>query len=295
MSESPITDEMVEHYREHGYVVARRLFDATCLGRWKTRLEDIVEGRTPPSEGMLVMRDVMVVKGAVNANSKMEATAKIQDYEKDPVLWSYVTDDRVLDGVERLIGRNVFSIHTMLINKPPNVDGRHPLHQDLLYFPFRPADLIVATWTALEPVTRDNGCLVVVPGSHRGELLPHENPDWEYLNPAYFGVKGVDASTERVHLEMDPGDTVFFHPLLIHGSGRNTTQGFRRAISAHYGSLDCTWDWSISGVLNRPYTIVGGERAGERWTGNQSANPDINPLDYIPVDKPSGPVGRRSR
>ena len=40
----------------------------------------------------------------------------------------------------------------------------------------------------------------------------------------------------RVYLEMHPGDTVFFHPLLIHGSGANTTTGFRKAISCHYAS-----------------------------------------------------------
>ena len=63
----------------------------------------------------------------------------------------------------------------MLINKPPGVDGRHPLHQDLLYFPFRPADRIIGTWTAMVPCDRTNGCLVVVPGSHKGPLLEHEN------------------------------------------------------------------------------------------------------------------------
>ncbi|MGH0035071.1 MAG: phytanoyl-CoA dioxygenase family protein [Myxococcota bacterium] len=283
MSDPTPSDPMLEHYWKHGYVVARGLLDEASLERWLGRLEDIVEGRVAPAENMLVMKDVMVARGVVEPGSKLEATAKIQDYEKDPVLWTYVTDPRLLDALERFIGRDVFSIHTMLINKPPNVDGRHPLHQDLLYFPFRPADKIVATWTALEPVTRENGCLVVVPGSHEGELLPHENPEWEHLNAAYFGARGVGAETPRVHLEMEPGDTVFFHPLLIHGSGRNTTQGFRRAISAHYGSLDCTWDWRGDGILDRPYTIVNGERAGQRWQGRKGETADVNPLDYIPV------------
>lgn len=48
------------------------------------------------------------------------------------------------------------------------------LFQDLLYFPFRPADLIVGAWTAMETVDTENGCLVVLPGTHkRGELLRH--------------------------------------------------------------------------------------------------------------------------
>ena len=43
----------------------------------------------------------------------------------------------------------------------------------------------------------------------------------------------------RVHLHMEKGDTVFFHPLLIHGSGTNLSGRFRKAISCHYSTSDC--------------------------------------------------------
>lgn len=119
------------------------------------------------------------------------------------------------------------AMHTMLINKPPDAGAetsRHPLHQDLHYFPFRPADRIVCAWTAMETVTRENGCLVVLPGSHRGMLQPHEYPGWENgVNKMYHGIVGFDGHN-RVHLPMEKGDTVFFHPILIHGSGANRTK-----------------------------------------------------------------------
>jgi phytanoyl-CoA hydroxylase len=280
---NPISDEMLDFYWEHGYVVAPGLLPAADLERWNGRLSDIVDGRVPPSEGMLVMKDVMVAKGAVEVGSRAEAIAKIQDYEQDPVLDSYTVNPHILDCIERFVGRDVQTIHTMLINKPPNVDGRHPLHQDLLYFPFRPADRIVASWTALERVTKENGCLVVVPGTHRGELRQHENPpDIEWLNAAYFGVKDVDGLMEqRVHLEMEPGDTVFFHPVLLHGSGRNRTQGFRRAISAHYTSLDVEWVWEHQNFGARRYRIVRGDRVGETWQGARASEATLRPIDYM--------------
>ncbi|NQZ98742.1 MAG: phytanoyl-CoA dioxygenase family protein [Myxococcales bacterium] len=288
MPESPISDEMLAGYEKDGYTVARGLLDAADLERWTERLADIVDGRVEPSEGMLVMKDVMVVKGHVQPNSKLEAIAKIQDYERDPVLDTYTTHPSVLDCVERFVGRDVMTIHTMLINKPPNVDGRHPLHQDLLYFPFRPADKIVASWTALQPVTREMGCLVVVPGSHRGGLLQHENPDWEHLNAGYFGARNVDDELEkRVHLEMDPGDTAFFHPMLLHGSGRNRTQGFRRAISAHYSSVDVRWEWSQQQFFGRNYRVVRGARSGQFWDGERMEESTINPLDYVSLGNKS--------
>jgi len=279
-----ITDKMLDSYREKGFVVVRDLIgDEECQG-WIRRLVDIVEGRVEIAPDMLVMKDVMVAKGAVTTSSPIEAIAKLQDYEQDPVLDTYTTNDAILDCVERIIGDDVMTIHTMLINKPPNVDGRHPLHQDLLYFPFRPADSIVATWTALERVTVENGCLVVVPGSHRGELLRHENPDWEHLNGGYFGAKDVDdLKAQRIHLEMDPGDTVFFHPILLHGSGRNRTDSFRRAISAHYANTRVSWEWTVPKFDNRHYRVVRGKRAGEEWEGERNQGTPVNPLDYIPL------------
>jgi phytanoyl-CoA hydroxylase len=247
-------------YDQNGYLVVPELFDPGELEAFDERFLAIANEEVEPAPEMLVMRDVMVAKGAVDTATRVEAIAKIQDFHNDPVLFEgYMKHPRLLDWVEHFTGSDVKTIHSMLVNKPPGVDGRHPLHQDLLYFPFRPASSIVATWTALEPCTRENGCLVVVPGSHKGELFPHQSPDWEWLNHAYYGAVDVGEQTERVHLEMETGDTVFFHPILLHGSGRNRTPGFRRAISAHYASARCTFLPGAEPVGKvRPYLLVRG-------------------------------------
>ena len=259
MREPAPSSAQLDDYQKQGFLVVPGFFTPEEIGPLHERFVAIVNEEVPAPEGMLVMRDVMVAKGAVEPASREEAIAKIQDYHADEILFGgYARHAGLLDWIESFVGPDIKSIHTMLINKPPNVDGRHPLHQDLLYFPFRPADQIVATWTALEPVTRENGCLVVVPGSHEGGLLAHENPDWEYLNLAYFGAQGVGEHTDRVHLEMEPGDTVFFHPLLLHGSGRNRTQGFRRAISAHFASAQCRFSQPTRIGGKRPYLLVRG-------------------------------------
>ncbi len=251
-----MTQERLDHYWEHGYVVVPGLIDEDHIARWRARFDEIITDPAVRNERMLVMKDVMVAKGVVKPESANERIAKVQDFERDPVLKEYIDFDPVLDCVEALIGQELISIHTMLINKPPNVDGRHPLHQDLLYFPFRPAHYITASWTALDRCTKENGCLQVVPGTHRGELVEHENPDWEYLNLAYYGAKGFGEETARHHLEMKPGDTVFFHPILVHGSGRNRTSGVRRSISAHYASRHCDVDWADERFGGRVYQPV---------------------------------------
>jgi phytanoyl-CoA hydroxylase len=256
---SPMNEDQRKKYEEQGFLIVRNLFGPEEIERWNQRFLAIVEGDVEPAEDMLVMRDVMVVKGAVEPESKRHAIAKVQDFHNDAVLFDgYARHPHLLAWVEAVVGPDIKSIHNMLINKPPGVDGRHPLHQDLLYFPFRPADRIVATWTALEPSRRENGCLVAVPGSHQGELLKHENPEWEYLNLGYFGAEGTGAHQDRVHLEMDPGDTVFFHPLLLHGSGVNRSEDCRRAISCHYASASCAYLPGQERFAHRPYRLVKG-------------------------------------
>ncbi len=227
-----------QQYARDGYLLLRALIAREKLARFNARFEDLVLGRAARSGQMVVMDDVMVVRGEVTPVTPLHRVNKILSFEDDPVLFAYAEDPRLLAVVRSLIGAQLRTISTNIFNKPPGVDGRHPLHQDLRYFAIRPADGIVAAWTAIDPCNRDNGCLAVLPGSHLAGLHRHGNPDWEHVNHGFFAADDIDP-TARVHIAMEPGDTLLFHPLLVHGSGHNRSEGFRRAISVHYASADC--------------------------------------------------------
>lgn len=233
---------MREEYFENGYVVRRGLLPQDLVAELNQRFADLAEGAVEPAENMQVVRNVEVAKGLVTPKTRAHGISKMNFIQADPVLRKYSNYGPLLDQVEELIGSDLISMNSMLLNKPPDVDGRHPLHQDLIYFPFRPADSIVGVWTALDRITRENGCLVMIPGSHRGETHAHDYPDWEHKNFLFLGVKDVDVSG-RVHIEMEPGDTVFFHSNIIHGSGFNRTEGLRRAIAVHFASSHCEDVW----------------------------------------------------
>ena len=51
--------------------------------------------------------------------------------------------------------------------------------KDLHYFLHRPVNQIVAAWTAMEKIDKNNGCLFVLPGTHKGPLYKHDYPEWE--------------------------------------------------------------------------------------------------------------------
>jgi phytanoyl-CoA hydroxylase len=233
---------MREEYFENGYVVRRGLIPQDLVEELNQRFAEVAEGAVAPAENMQVVRNVEIAKGLVTPKTKAHGISKMNFIHRDPVLRKYSNYGPLLDQVEELVGSDIISMNSMVLNKPPDVDGRHPLHQDLIYFPFRPADSIVGTWTALDKITRENGCLVMIPGSHKGETHPHDYPDWEHKNHLFVGVKNVDASG-RVHIEMEPGDTVFFHSNIIHGSGFNRTSDLRRAIAVHFANARCEDIW----------------------------------------------------
>ena len=102
-----MTPEELSHYREHGYVVQRGLFSNDELQVWLDRLVALIRGEVPKSDGMLIMRDVMIAKGAVEAVSPEAAIAKIQDFDRDPVLRTYTDHPRLLAEIAALTGENI--------------------------------------------------------------------------------------------------------------------------------------------------------------------------------------------
>lgn len=78
-----------------------------------------------------------------------------------------------------------------MLLKPPNNEAKyseHPVHQDAYYFPYKPIEKMVSIWTALTEVTPDNGCLYVIPGSHKNPLFPHKYPHVRIKKTTYIKV-----------------------------------------------------------------------------------------------------------
>ncbi|XP_073407373.1 phytanoyl-CoA dioxygenase, peroxisomal [Dendrobates tinctorius] len=235
-----LTTEQRQFYEDNGFLVIKNLVSHEDLDDFRGVFERVCK-RELSAPGMIAMRDVAILNSEYVPDQK--AITKVQDFQELPELFRYCSLPQILKYVECFVGPNIMAMHTMLINKPPDAGkktSRHPMHQDLHYFPFRPAELMVCAWTAMERIDRSNGCLVVLPGTHKGDLKQHDYPEWEGgVNKMYHGVRDFDPNGPRVHLSMEKGDTVFFHPSLIHGSGMNKTAGFRKAISCHYASSDC--------------------------------------------------------
>uniref|UniRef100_A0A8B9QPP9 Phytanoyl-CoA dioxygenase, peroxisomal n=1 Tax=Anas platyrhynchos TaxID=8839 RepID=A0A8B9QPP9_ANAPL len=221
-----LTPEQRQFYEDNGYLLIKKLVSDEDIERFRKEFIRICRKEVSLPGAMIMKNTALKSEYGQSEN----VVNKVQDFQEDEELFRYCTLPEILKYVECFTGPNIMAMHTMLITNFQTLQTfLHPMHQDLHYFPFRPADRIVCSWTAMERADETNGCLVVQPGTHKEPLKPHAYPQWEgKTNKLFHGIIDYDDKGPKVHLVMEKGDTVFFHPLLIHGSGINRTSGFRK-------------------------------------------------------------------
>ncbi|HTN00144.1 MAG TPA: phytanoyl-CoA dioxygenase family protein [Pedobacter sp.] len=150
---------------------------------------------------------------------------------------------RIVEGVSLLLGGEPAHFHSKLMQKEPKVGGAWEWHQDYGYW-YRDGFLypqMISVLTALSPATRENGCLQVLKGSHLAGRIEHG-----------FSGEQVGANQERVDellkqlslvfVEMEAGDTLFFHSNTLHRSDANLSENPRWSLISAYNL-----------ITNKPY------------------------------------------
>jgi ectoine hydroxylase-related dioxygenase (phytanoyl-CoA dioxygenase family) len=136
----------------------------------------------------------------------------------------------LLAYVQDVLGPDVMLFRDILMLKPARVGSKMPWHQDSNYWPISPANLC-SVWTALDPATLENGCMRVVPGSHRKPLLrSRDESGWGPLEDDQIELDSA------IDVPMEPGSSLFFHSRLLHGSEANNSDQSRRAFITSFMS-----------------------------------------------------------
>ena len=158
-----------------------------------------------------------------------------------PALTAIATDARWAPIVLPLLGTGDARLYwEQAVAKPPRARTELPWHQDNGYTPLVPEEYVTC-WLALDDAEVDNGCLWVIPGSHRSGTVRHRNG----AGPFRVGHDGPDS--DGVPVPVRRGSVLVFSSLLMHRSGPNTTDRPRRAWIIQYcGAAACS---ALSGKL----------------------------------------------
>jgi non-heme Fe2+,alpha-ketoglutarate-dependent halogenase len=148
--------------------------------------------------------------------------------------WELATHPRLLDCLERLLGPDVVLKSTRVFYKYGRSASFVGWHQDGITEGLEDAR-VPAVWLGLTAATVENGCLRVVPRSHRLGLVPHANrPDAANLTTLGLTAQArIDAPRDLV---MRPGEMSVHHPLILHGSNPNQSAESRIGFSATYST-----------------------------------------------------------
>lgn len=142
--------------------------------------------------------------------------------------WAYrlVSDERLLDAVESVLGRDLLIDGTLVLYKPPQASTYVSWHQDSVYSGWHLTPSVSA-WIALTASHQRNGCMRVIPGSHLLGPLNHANAR-DDSNLLFRGerVEVVDESRAQ-DVVLRPGEMSLHHSNLVHGSNPNTSDEAR--------------------------------------------------------------------
>jgi phytanoyl-CoA hydroxylase len=219
--------DIFERFAQEGYVAVEHLLPPARVTEVLSGLEAVLEC---PGNALVEYESWADERLAQGDVARMDVVRKFMWFTgEDPRLRALACDESILRVVRQLCGSdNPTLIQDMALLKPPGGGREKPWHQDNAFFDYEPGTPIVGVWIALDPATPANGCMHLVPGSHRqGPVVHFRRRDWQIC----------DTDVDRQHDTMIPlpvGGALFFHGLIHHGTPPNMTNTRRRAVQLHY-------------------------------------------------------------
>jgi non-haem Fe2+, alpha-ketoglutarate-dependent halogenase len=155
-------------------------------------------------------------------------------------IWQIATHPRLLDAVAQVIGDNVVLLGThFFVKYPGQTEAYVAWHQDATYWGLQPAKAVTA-WLAIDRADVDNGCMRVIPQTHKQGILPHGTAS--RAGNLLSVNQSIDAShineTDAADIILNPGEMSLHDGLLVHGSNPNKSSRRRAGFTVRFTSPD---------------------------------------------------------
>ncbi len=218
MKDLRLSADQLSFFRDQGYLLVEGVFDASAVSAMAEEADAVLDRAARADRDL----DATWQGGHLKTRSRRLSVLSVHDLQFHSALFTrMLVDDALTSVLAQLIGPNIQLHHNKLHVKPPEKGSPFPLHQDYPYFPHRGLSMTAAV-VHLDDATEENGCVWVVPESHRLGPLVHRNEGSHYLDPDEWP---FDRS---VPCPAKAGDVLFFPYLTVHGSGINGSERPRR-------------------------------------------------------------------
>ena len=235
-----ITIEHAEFFKENGYLVVEN-------GLTPTEIEALRHETTALCRG-----DRGAIRGVTRAASTDSDAEVLKRYlcihfphKLSAIMENYLAHPVIVEVLTKVIGADVKCMQSMLFIKAAGKPGQ-AWHQDEDFIPTRDRSLTGA-WMALDDANVENGCLWVIPGSHKhGILWQLEETDDPRFDCTRESRGFPYQDDEAIPVEVKAGAIVFFNGYLLHRSLPNRAQnGYRRVLVNHYMNANSLLPWRL--------------------------------------------------
>jgi phytanoyl-CoA hydroxylase len=229
-----LTPEERSSWDENGYFIRYDVFIEEENDLLTRTADDIALGKIPFPDHR-IFQNALVRDGKVEASGihAMHSIHQMNLYS--PEFLARTRDPRLTDPIVDILGPDLLGLNSLYIWKPPKIGLGFPWHQDRWYTrPQFKTETTVGTWTAIDTSDKNNGCLYVIPGSHKYGILEHD--DLEGSQQQEFKLARGAKDEDGVAVELQPGSVIFFDNRILHKSMDNNSERFRRCNVAHYMS-----------------------------------------------------------
>ncbi len=233
-----VTQAQVDFFRQNGYLVVEDVLSPAEIGGLRQETVHICRGERGTVTGLPAFSPTETDDEVIQKTLCIHFPHKVSD-----VMYDTLGQPGIVQVLTHLIGPNVKCMQSMLFIKSSGQPGQ-AWHQDEAFIPTRDRSL-TAAWMALEDSTPENGCLWVIPGSHRpGVIYPTREHDDERYDCAVEAFDFPYTDEDGILVPMKAGSIVFFNGYLLHRSLPNYSPGgFRRALVNHYMSAESLLPW----------------------------------------------------
>ncbi len=216
-----------------------------------------------PSSRVDALRDVLdtLIRDNPTIRPERLVSAHIEGKNSEGVRGSrafldLARDEAILDLVEDAIGADIVLWGCQIFCKPGGDGMEVPWHQDGQYWPIRPLGTCTV-WIALDPSTVENGCLRVIPGSHRGKILhPHLTENRADVVLTQRAADGTFDERTAVDIELEPGQMSLHDVYMIHGSAPNRSSKRRAGVAIRYMPATSHFDRNLIATTDKSgYTV----------------------------------------
>ena len=232
-----LTQEQIDFYHANGYLVVENVLTQEELDQARQIVDDFVEQSRAVTEQT---GHFDLEPGHCAENPQVRRLGSPASYH--PLFDGLMRDDRILDILSPLIGAEIRAQGDKLNMKPGGRGSAVEWHQDFGHYPHTNDDLC-AVGLALDDATLENGCMMVIPGSHKEPIYDHHQNGY-FIGAISPERDGIDLSA-AVPLAMKAGDMSIHHARTLHGSATNTSAKSRRLLLYQYAAVDA---WPLSGV-----------------------------------------------